>query len=367
MTHADEAITAGAVVIGAGAIGLSIAAEMSRSHDVLVLEAESTFGTHTSSRNSEVIHSGIYYRAGSNKSNLCLAGKTKLYSYLDRYDIPYSRCGKLIVAAEGEELQLGTLAANAILVGVPFEYLDGTGVTSRCPEIKAAAGMFLPETGFFDSHLFMKSLTQTIFENDGHIQYGAKVAGINSDETGYLVTLQDGTIISTEILINSAGLCSDHIAGLAGAKDTLSLYKGEYYITDKIKNLPHLIYSVPPANQLSLGIHTRHYLDGRIGFGPNAYPVDTIDYTLDDGYREEFLRDINRYFTIPFEPDDIRPDYSGIRPKTNGGTTQSDFVIRTEPRSGRGLMISLIGIESPGLTCSLSIAEMVADLVEVDR
>jgi L-2-hydroxyglutarate oxidase LhgO len=364
---ANETITAGVVVIGAGAIGLSIAAKIAKSYDVVVLEAESTFGTHTSSRNSEVIHSGIYYRAGSNKSKLCLTGKTKLYSYLDRYDIPYSRCGKLIVAAEGEESQLSALAANASLVGVPFEYLDEAGAKGRCPEIKAAAGIFLPETGFFDSHLFMKSLAQAIFENNGHIQYGAKVVGITSDEADYLVTLQDGTVISTEILINSAGLCSDHIAGLAGAKDKLSLYKGEYYVTDKIRNLPHLIYSVPPADQLSLGIHTRHYLDGRIGFGPNAYPVDAIDYTVDDGRREEFLRDINRYFTIPFEPDDIRPDYSGIRPKTNGGTTQSDFVIRAEPRSGRGLMISLIGIESPGLTCSLSISEMVADLIEANQ
>jgi len=358
-----SAIEVGPVIIGAGAIGLAIAAELSQHHsDVIVLEAESSFGQHTSSRNSEVIHSGIYYEPGSLKSTLCLSGKEQLYAYLKKYDIAFQKCGKLIVAAADEQAELSRLVSLAQNLGLSFEELDGRGLRKRCAIVKAESGIFLSDTGFFDSHGFMQTLVNQTKTAGGHIQYNAKVISIEVDEK-ILIRLEDRTEILTNTLINSAGLHSDKIARMTGERAELKYYKGEYYVTDMISNLPHLVYSVPPADRLSLGIHTRHYLDGRIGFGPNAYPILDIDYSLNEDRKSEFIRDIQKYLDVDLRADSIWPDYAGIRPKISAGSISTDFDIRYR-ETASSQVVNLLGIESPGLTCALSIAGYVAGLLK---
>jgi L-2-hydroxyglutarate oxidase LhgO len=353
-------IEVGPVVIGAGAIGLAIAAELSDKADVIVLEAENKFGQHTSSRNSEVIHSGIYYEPGSLKSTLCLSGKTMLYDYLEENNIPFSRSGKLIVAKQDEIHKLEHLIDRACKTGLDHAILDAEQLKKKCDIVSADAAIFIPETGYFDSHAFMQSLAVTIASNNGHIQYNAKVSDIVTDKR-ITVELVDGTRLKTDCLINSAGLKADILANKLGNSEKLTFYKGEYYITDKIKNLPHLIYSVPPDDQLSLGIHTRHYLDGRVGFGPNAYQCSGTDYSLNEDRKEEFIRDITKYLNIGLSKDNLRVDYCGIRPKIGTGKISSDFKIISQ-EFDNAKAISLLGIESPGLTCSLSLAKYVAGL-----
>ncbi len=352
-----------AIVIGAGAIGLSIAAELANYYDsVIVLESEPGFGYHTSSRNSEVIHSGIYYQPGSLKSRLCLEGKALLYEYLSKYDIPYSQCGKLILAAVEQLAALESLADAARLLGIPYEKLDSQQVRQKEPLARAAAAIFLPETGIFDSHRYMKTLVSQLQERGGVVAYNQSISAIKSTDSGWTISTQEFTLKSP-IVVNSAGLKADQVARAAGFNYQLFYYKGEYYKCNKIRNLKHLIYSVPPNNGLSLGIHTRNYLDGSIGFGPNAYPVSSIDYSINEERKAEFISDITKYLNIDLEPTDIWPDYAGIRPKVGGGTTKNDFIIRREAAPGK--WINLIGMESPGLTCSIAIAKYVNSLLAV--
>lgn len=362
-----DTVSCGPVVIGAGAVGLAIARELSKEYEnVVVLEKELGFGYHTSSRNSEVIHSGIYYPPGSLKSNLCLHGKTKLYSFLERNDIPYKRCGKLILAAEGEELQLQHIIDNARHVGVEFQELSSIEARQMVPTVKCSKAIFIPETGIFDSHEFMLRLEHDFRNSGGILSYSSPVSEIKEYNGGYQIVVDNGTfIINTDTIINSAGLYSDKVAAMAGYGGySLSLYKGEYYKCNKIKDLPHLIYSVPPSNQMSLGIHTRGYLDGSVGFGPNAYEVNGVDYSLNKDRHHEFISDIHKYLDIKMSPDDIWPDYSGIRPKINGGRISSDFIIKKEKSTESRMIINLIGIESPGLTCALAIGGMIKRMLD---
>ena len=362
-----DTVRCGPVVIGAGAIGLSIANTLSKAYDnVIVLELESGPGHHTSSRNSEVIHSGIYYPQNGLKSQLCLSGKTLLYSFLAERNIPFRRCGKLIVATDDEMPCLEELEKNASNLDIAYEVLSENYAAAREPLLNAAAALFIPDTGYFDSHSFMRSLQGSILDSGGWISYNSAVSEIIKSGNEWEIVVNNGALkVNTNTIINSAGLCADKVASMAGFTNyKIFFYKGEYYKCSKIKNLKHLIYSVPPANQLSLGIHTRHYLDGTIGFGPNAYPINTIDYTIDDSKKEEFLYDIRKYININLLDDDLWPDYSGIRPKIQGGGFGADFIIKNEQCDGDRVMINLVGIESPGLTCSLSIADRVAKMLQ---
>jgi L-2-hydroxyglutarate oxidase LhgO len=363
-----ETIECGPVVIGAGAIGLSIASALALKHsDVVILEAEPTHGMHTSSRNSEVIHSGIYYTPGSLKSTLCLSGKEKLYKFLEQHDIQYSRCGKIILAALGEESQLRSLEENARAISLPIEKLSSSDISKKLPIAKGSEAIFIPDTGFFDSDQFMGKLAKLFSDRHGMISYNSKVVDIAQRPNTFEISVDDGSStfkIVTQTIVNSAGLFADQIARMAGFdKYKIFFYKGEYYKCSKIKNLPHLVYSVPPVDQLSLGIHTRSYLDGSVGFGPNAYSVDAVDYGIDDSRKREFLSDITKYLNVDISEDDIWPDYTGIRPKTNGGGLKSDFLIKNEECDGNKRMVNLIGMESPGLTCSLAIADMVSEMI----
>jgi len=358
------------LIIGAGVVGLAIAERLSANHEVIVVEQEESFGRHTSSRNSEVIHSGIYYEPGSLKAKLCVLGNSMLYEFLKKEELPYWNCGKYVIATCAEEVPIiENIMANGMRNGVEgMKFVEGEEVRANSPQIKAIAGLWVPSTGILDVHLLMKRLVFRTEENGGMAAFSTKVCGINRVENGYVVTFEDGYQMEAEMVINAAGLFSDRVAAMVGidideADYRLHYCKGEYYKTSKIKNLPHLIYPVPHPDGRSLGIHTRLHLDGTVGFGPNAYYVNDLDYQVDETHKNDFYASVSNFINIDFE--NLSPDDAGIRPKlqVEGGAVR-DFIICEEKERNLPGFINLIGIESPGLTCCLAIAKKVENIIQ---
>lgn len=365
-------------IIGAGVVGLAIASRVSELTDaVFVLEKNLKFGQETSSRNSEVVHSGIYYPKGSLKALLCVEGKEQLYRYCDKFDIPYSKCGKLIISNSEEE--------DGILENI-LEFAQNNGVTDGRiiqkeeihqlePYITAREAVFFPTTGVIDSHSLMKQLETESINNGTEIVYGSEVTGIKKITEGYEITVseQSGSTFSftTRYLINAAGLDADHISEIAGIINEeyrQYFWKGEYFslANGKHKLISRLVYPVPLKNTVGLGIHTTVDLSGRVKLGPNAIFIENNrkDYSITHGHIEEFYHSVKTY--LPFlEPGDLVPDQVGIRPKLQKpGDPVKDFIIKEESGSGFPGFINLLGIESPGLTACLSIAEYVARLLK---
>ena len=355
-----------AIVIGAGAVGLSIGHELSSVYrNILIIEKESTFGRHVSSRNSEVIHSGLYYKPGSLKAKLCVEGNRLLYDFARKYNINHRHCKKIIVIPTSEELpRLEALMQNGENNGVEgLRIISGEEVSQREPIIKAAGGLSAPSTGIIDSHEYMHKLEYLIRSSESSIVYNTEVNGINYKENYYTLSLKNMDYqAKSKIVINSAGLWCDEVAKMAGINDyTLNICKGEYYKTSMYRNaLNTLIYPLP--TEISLGIHIVIHLDGTIGFGPNAYYVDNIDYSMDDSNKGTFLTEINRYLDLP--EDALTEDFTGIRPKIQApGEPSQDFIIKNEREKGYNNFINLIGIESPGLTSSLAISKYVKSII----
>jgi len=363
------------IIIGAGIVGLSVAAALSqKGRSIILIEKENSFGQHASSRNSEIIHSGIYYKKNSLKAELCVEGRELLYQFCREQNIPHRQSGKLIVATNDKEaLELKKLFANGKLNGLKeLRMLGRKDIKKIEPAIAAIAAIHSPLTGIVDTHQLMKRL-QNIAENRGVIfAYGCEVIDIkrNNDLYSIKVTDSDGEDItlSTKILINSAGLYSEKIAQMAGidtAKYNYKLHysKGEYFRVSNIKpgTLNHLIYPTP--EKASLGIHTVMDLGGGLKLGPNAYYTDKIDYDIDSSKRELFYKSAKRF--LPFlELENLTPDMAGIRAKLQApGEKERDFVISHEDKKGLPGLINLIGIESPGLTASLAIAKHVESMV----
>lgn len=358
------------LIIGAGSIGLAIAYELSQhNNDIVVAEKESSFGKHTSSRNSEVIHAGHYYNPGSLKANLCVEGNKLLYAYLEEKSIPYRNTGKIIVATSSEEevilrkyLELG--GKNGC---DGFRLMSKSEVNELEPLAKCTAGLYIPSTGIFDTHQYMQSLATEVEEKDAFIVYGMEVNAIRREKNKYIVEFNNGEVFNCNYLINSAGLWADQIAQLVGLDiEALKIKqhwcKGEYYKTTKIKGINHLLYPVVDPNGVFLGIHLTINLNNEVRFGPNAFYQDKVDYRFEDRYFEEFYASINRYIDI--NRDDLMPDDTGIRPKLQGpGEGFRDFYIREETNNGLPGFVNLIGMESPGLTSSLAIAKYVVSLV----
>jgi len=359
------------VIIGAGAVGLAIGQRLTQLEGtILVVDKENSFGRHTSSRNSEVIHAGIYYPAGSLKAQLCVEGNKLLYNYLAEYRIPHCHTGKIIVATNPEEEQViqkyyeqGT--ANGC-EGLTF--LSGAEVMQQESRVTCTKGLLVPSSGIFDTHAYMKTLCAQIEEQGGFVVFGMELLAIQPVAEGYLLSFANGEQVLARWLINSGGMWSDQLAAMAGM-DTeqagLKLHwcKGEYYKVTKIKGVQRLIYPVADPMGIFLGIHLTINLNGEARFGPNAFYVDDISYKFHEEYLDDFYQSIQRYFQIDRE--DLLPDDTGIRPKLQGPTDPvRDFYIQEE--SGRGLprLINLIGIESPGLTASLSIADYVSFLIK---
>ena len=364
-------------IVGAGVIGLAVAAELSKNNEaIFVLEKNLKLGQETSSRNSEVIHSGIYYPLNSLKARLCVEGKKLLYNYCDSNHIAYNKCGKLIVSNSTREdvlLEniLGRAAANGVTDG---RIIDKDEISQLEPHILAQKALYFPTTGIIDSHGLIKQLEADAANRGAEMVYGSEVKAIEQINGGYQVTVSEqdgpGFSFSTKYLINCAGLHAEDIARIAGiSKEDYSVYywKGEYFslANGKHKLISRLVYPVPDKNTEGLGIHTTVDLTGRVKLGPNAIYMENnpLDYSLDKSHAKEFYLSALKY--LPFlEENDLVPDQVGIRPKLQKpGDEIRDFEIREESDSGFPGFINLIGIESPGLTACLSIAKYVRELI----
>ncbi|MBN2017918.1 MAG: NAD(P)/FAD-dependent oxidoreductase [Candidatus Cloacimonetes bacterium] len=359
------------LIIGAGIVGLAIAERLSKTFDcVIVAEKEDSFGRHTSSRNSEVIHSGIYYPKNSLKAKLCVKGNDMLYDFMQKHDVHHRKCGKLLIAAKEQEIPiLEELLQNGTNNGVQgLEIYSQEQVKEIEPLFKTMGALWVPSTGIMDTHNVMKKLEFLAEENGAMVSYNTEAVGIEKVDDSYIVTFKDGFQVKSPIVINSAGLWSDKVSGMVGIHPEkhnykIHLCKGEYYKTTKYNNIEHLVYPVPDPTGISLGIHIRINLNGELSFGPNAYYVDELEYSMDETYHRLFHESVSEYLDIEF--DEMWQDDAGIRPKLQGkGEGFRDFVIENEKDKGFPNFINLIGIESPGLTCCLAIAEFVENLIE---
>ena len=364
-------------IIGAGVVGLAIAKKVSEEHNsVFLIEKHLSFGQETSSRNSEVIHAGIYYTMGSLKARLCVEGKWLLYDYCKKYNIPYNNCGKLIVATSKEEITvIEGLWQTAIRNSVnDLLFLERYQIAELQPDIFALKALFSPSTGIVDSHSLMKQYETNTINNGGQVVYGSEVTGISKISNGYRITLLDSDkrnySFTTRIVINSAGLTSDKVSEMVGLTDDnlkILFCKGEYFRINPPKNrlIKRLIYPVPHQNMEGIGIHVTMDMGGGVKLGPDVKYLESniYDYKLTASKQEAFFKSAKKF--LPFlEYDDLAPEMAGIRPKIQKpGEPLRDFYIMEETKRGYPGFINLIGIESPGLTSSISIAKYVNDLI----
>lgn len=359
-------------VIGAGVVGLAIASHLSDKYtDIVVLERHSTFGQETSSRNSEVIHSGIYYPHGSLKADLCVKGAQELYEISKRYSIPHKKIGKLIVATEQSEIneieRLYEKGQSNNVSGLII--LEKNEIRKIEPYANAIAALYSPNTGIIDSHSLMKHFFDKARANGVLFSFESNVELLDKDNDGFVVGIKpEDYKFRTRIVINSAGLFSDRIAELAGiniddAGYRLKFCKGSYFSYSRTSPVKMLIYPVPHKDLTGLGVHATIDLAGRLRFGPDAEYIKVIDYRVDKTKRDMFYRGASKIIK-GLDKDAFMPDMSGIRPKLQGPDEPvRDFIISEEGDRGLSGLINLIGIESPGLTASPAIARFVHDIV----
>jgi len=358
------------VVVGAGVVGLAVGRALALSgREVLILERNAAIGEETSSRNSEVIHAGIYYPRGSLKAELCVRGRDALYRYCAEKGIPHRRIGKVIVAVSDEqraELELLRLTAQANGVE-DLEWLDRAGLHALEPEVSGVAALLSPSTGIVDSHALMLALRGDLEQAGGQVAVRSKLRDGRSagNALALSVETEDGIVeLRARTVVNCAGLHSDRVAralpDIASVEiPTLRYAKGNYFVYDGKSPFRHLVYPLPEPG--GLGVHATLDLAGRARFGPDVEWTETIDYSLDASRAERFYAAIRRYWP-GLEDGMLSPGYVGIRPKLVGpGEPAADFMIAVGDVPGGGRIAHLFGIESPGLTASLAIAEHVRD------
>ncbi len=337
-------------------MGLSIAEELSAKYKrVLLLEKNDGCGQETSSRNSEVIHAGIYYPHGFLKASLCTEGNRLLYDPCGKRNISHKRTGKLIVAVNDAKCErLEKIKMHAEGNGVfDLTLLGKKQALTLEPEVSAKAAIYSPSTGIIDSHSLMRSFSINAEKNGAVVALRSKVTAIRAkDGIDELETNGGEYRFHTRVVINSAGLYSDSIAAMAGIDIErhgyrLKYCKGNYFSTSPAPKLNHLFYPVPPENTESLGIHATLDLGNRIKFGPDSQYVDEIEYSIDGRRRESFYQSIQNY--LPgIKPEHLHTEMCGIRPKLQGpGEAYRDFIIKDESDTGYPGLINLIGIESP--------------------
>lgn len=355
-------------VIGAGVIGLAIARALANAgREILVLERNAGIGEETSSRNSEVIHAGIYYPTDSLKARLCVAGKHALYEYCAQRNIPHARTGKLIVATDDTQLQrLDALASQAEANGVgDLLRLDRDALVAREPEVAGIAALYSPSTGIVDSHALMNTLQGDLEAKDGIVATHSTVSEIEVLPGGIRLAVDSGgevTELEATTVINAAGLQAGILAAeCSGCDDYVSpsvrFAKGTYFIYEGRSPFTTLVYPLPVAG--GLGIHATLDLGGKLRFGPDVEWVDTVDYAVDPGRRRDFAESIRHYWPN-FDERLLVPGYAGIRPKLGGpGDPPADFRIDIAASGTRRQLVHLLGMESPGLTASLAIGDEV--------
>jgi L-2-hydroxyglutarate oxidase LhgO len=364
-----ESFEAEAVVIGAGAVGLAIARQLALSGlETLVLEKNDHIGMETSARNSEVIHAGIYYPQGSLKARLCVAGRGLLYDFCAAHGVPHKRLGKLIVGRTGQEAQLAAIAKAAADNGVDdLKPLSARGIVALEPEVTVDEGLFSPSTGIIDSHQYMLALL-----GDLTLVRGSNVTAIARRGDGWLLSVEsDGEHIALQarIVINAAGLWAQKVAScIEGLTDIppLTLAKGSYAALSVKSPFRHLVYPVPEPG--GLGVHVTLDMGGRARFGPNVEWLASndpaaIDYTVAPDIAAQFAPVIASYWP-GIREEMLAPDYAGVRPKlSEPREAAADFRIDGPAAHGLPGLVNLFGIESPGLTASLAIAEHVTGLL----
>ncbi len=356
------------IVIGAGVIGLAIARKLARAgREVVILEAGRQIGTGISSRNSEVIHAGIYYPTGLTKTRLCVEGKQRLYQFCADYGVPHNRCGKLLVASHETEIpELDAIAARARANGVDdLVWLSGEEARALEPDLIVERALLSPSTGIIDAHAYMLALLGDAERHGALLSLETLVTGGAAENGG--VTIETGGAapvrLAANLVVNAAGLGAQGVAhALAGMNaekiPPLHLAKGNYFSLPGRPPFSRLIYPIPQAG--GLGVHLTLDLGGQARFGPDVEWIDEIDYAVDSRRAESFYVAIRAYW--PGLPDGaLQPAYSGIRPKIERpGGSSTDFLIQGPKEHGVAGLINLFGIESPGLTSSLAIAERVA-------
>lgn len=359
------------VVIGGGAIGLAIGRALALSgREVAVLESQDAIGSQTSSRNSEVIHAGIYYPTNSLKARLCVRGRELLYDFCEQRGVTAWKLGKLIVATDpAQEGELDALKRRAEANGVgDLELWGGAKARNDQPALACTAALFSPSSGVMDSHGFMLALLGDIENAGGFLSLSTEVAAIARHERGYLLTMDDGYTLTCGLLVNAAGHAAPALtAGIEGVRGESIprtwLAKGNYFRLSGKAPFTRLIYPVPEPG--GLGVHITLDLGGQARFGPDVEWVEDFDYEVDPGRCAGFYAAIRNYW--PALPDDsLVPDYAGIRPKIVGpGEPAGDFLFSDRADHGLPGLVALYGIESPGLTSALAIAEQVLERLEV--
>ena len=357
------------IVIGAGVVGLAVARALALSgREVVILEGEDAIGTHTSSRNSEVIHAGIYYPKGSLKASSCVRGKELLYDYVASHGVPYRRCGKLIVATDASQLsELESIRKKAHQNGVTdVDFIPVEQARSWEPELHCVAALHSPSTGIIDSHALMLAYLGDAEARGAMLALKSPFLGAEAVSGGFVIHA-GGETFRTSVLVNSAGLRAPSVAkSVEGYRAELApkeyYAKGNYYSLARKNPFSRLIYPVPEPG--GLGVHVTLDLGGQARFGPDVEWVQLIDYGVDPARAQRFYAAIRRYW--PGLPDGaLLPGYAGIRPKTAGpGEPAPDFRIQGPREHGIPGLVHLFGIESPGLTASLALADAVLGQIE---
>lgn len=357
------------VVIGAGVVGLAVARALALGgHEVMVLEAASAIGTGTSSRNSEVIHAGIYYPKDSLKAKLCVQGKQLLYDYCAERGIGHRRCGKLLVATSPEQVaQLQGIKERAERNGVSdLQLLSAAQARAMESALVCDAAIFSPSTGIVDSHALMLALQGDIENAGGMVILNSKLERADCTPTGVGLTAADGTQLLAKTVVNAAGLqapaLAARFAGLAPQHVPRAWFaKGNYFTLAARAPFSRLIYPVPQPG--GLGVHLTLDLGGQAKFGPDVQWVDSADdLTVDAARGDAFYAEVRKYWPA-LEDGALIPGYAGIRPKIHGpGKADCDFLIQGEAVHGVPGLINLFGIESPGLTSALAIGDYVGDM-----
>lgn len=359
------------IVVGAGVEGLAIARALARRGiEVLILERAPAIGTETSSRNSGVIHAGLYYPPGSLKARLCVQGREMLYAFAAGQGVPHRRCGKLIVATSpGQRDALAAIRDRAAACGVTdLRPLARDEARALEPALACTAALLSPSTGIIDSHALMQALLGQAQAAGADLALNTAFAAARAEQGGFVVETEDAGgerfTIGARRLVNAAGLWASEVAGrieglAARHIPPTRLARGNYFALPGRSPFSRLIYPLPEPG--GLGVHLTLDLGGAMRFGPDVDWVDAVDYRVNDARRAHFEAEIRRYWPgLP--PDALVPAYAGIRPKLSGpGEPAADFRIDGPERHGLPGLVNLFGIESPGLTACLAIAELAAD------